>query len=71
MSILKTKGLVDRLHCAQKKARDCVVPERALEILNEAIDKEVAMVRAIESMAGFRSWLEGERFDLSKIRGRK
>ena len=69
--MFKTKGLRERLKDAQKKARDCIIPERSVELLMEAIDKEIAMIKAIEDMAGFRVWLDGERFDLSQVRGRK
>ena len=69
--MFKTKGIRERFKAVQKKARDCIIPERSVELLMEAIDKEIAMIKAIKDMAGFRAWLDGERFDLSKIRGRK
>lgn len=75
----QTKGVIERLEAALKKAEehmdmpgyDTGDAERAYVTLADAINAEIATIKAIRDMPAFRAWFAGERFDLSKIRGRK
>jgi len=69
--MFQTKGVVERLNGACGKAANTKDINAAYKILEDAIAKEVQIVEAIIDMPGFKAWLEGDRFDLMKVRGRK
>jgi hypothetical protein len=68
MTFFNSKGVVERLEAALKRAETAHRPQI---VLSDAIIKEIATIKAIKDMPGFRAWIEGERFDLSKAKGRK
>ena len=67
----KTKSYAERLTAAIVKSDAEADPEQAVYILKCALQKEIDLVKKIESMSGFRAWFEGERFDVQAIRGNK
>lgn len=69
MNVLRTPGVVERLNKAMAKAQKIIDPEQAYRVLEDAVIKEVERIEAIKDMPAFRMWIEGERFDLSKVRG--
>jgi hypothetical protein len=69
--IFASKGFAARLKAAQVKADRAPHATMAIDILNKAIDAEIKLVEAITDMPAFRTWIEGERFDLSKVRAAK
>ena len=67
----KTKSYAERLTAAIAKSDAEADPEQAVYVMKCALQKEIKLANEIESMASFRAWFEGERFDVQMIRGRK
>lgn len=66
-----TSGYAKRLRAAMLASDKEPDVERAIRILKDAFEREIALTEKITSMPHFRAWFEGERFDLSKIKARK
>lgn len=66
-----SKSYEQRLRDAIAKSDKEPDVERAIFILKQAIENEIKLVNKLENMAGFRAWLQGERFELNTVSARK
>jgi hypothetical protein len=66
----KTPSSEERLRAAIAQSDKEPNLEKANIILKQAFEKEIAAAKSITDGPGFRDWIDGAQFDLSKARAR-
>jgi hypothetical protein len=67
----KTPTYEERLRAAIDKSDKETDLKKANLILKQAFEQEIQQVKAITDRPGYREWIDGAQFDLSKAKGRK